>query len=163
LRKLCASLLFCSLLLAAFTVSCKATNTNEVSSKISEAENALTHAFTTVWKAEKIGANVSSLVDDLSRARELLDEAEIAYANEDLDSALNKADQSLTTANNVLGHAKSLNDLASAEAQRSFWLTFAFSSVGAVLFIIALILVWVWVNRLYAKKMLKMKPEVTKR
>jgi len=163
LRKLCASLLFCALLLAAFAVSCKATNTNAVSSKINEAENALTDAFTTVWKTEKMGANVSSLVDDLSRARKLLDEAEIAYTNGDLDNALNKAHQSLTTANNVLDHATSLNDSASAEAQRSFWLTLTFSSVGAVLFIIALILVWVWANRLYAKKMLKMKPEVTKR
>jgi hypothetical protein len=161
LRKLVTSLLLCFVLFAAFTASCTATNENEASSRINDAENALKNAFRTVKKAEGLNANVSGLVNDLNVAGGFLDEAEIAYKNEDLDIALKKADQSLAVANKVSGDATSLYDSASAGALRFFWLTFSFSMVGAVLFIVVLILVWRRSSRLYVKKMLKMKPEVT--
>ena len=161
LRKLVASLLLCFVLFAAFTAFCTATNENEASSRISDAENALKNALGTVWKVERLNVNVSGLVNDLNVAGGFLDEAEVAYKSGDLDTALKKADQSVATANKVSGDAMSLYDSASVDVQRVFWLTFVFPIEGAVLFIIVLVLVWGWFSRLYVRKMLKMKAEVT--
>jgi hypothetical protein len=160
LKTLFASLFLCLLLLSAFVMSCRAAN-DDVSSKISEAQNALRNAFETVWKAEQLGANTSSLVGKIGSAGELLNEAEMAYETGDLNSALSKADESLTVANQVFYAATSLFASVSAKAQRTLLYTIAFSVVGAVLLIIALILVWLWFSRRYNKKLLKMKIEVT--
>lgn len=159
LRKLVTSLLLCLVLFAAFMASCTATTENEASSRINDAENALKNAFRTVAKAEKLNAPVSGLVNDLGVARGLLDEAEIAYNNGDLGTAMEKADQSLATANRVLDDATRLYDSAFADAQRVFWLTLAFSLGGAGAFAVVLFLFWVWFSRRYVKKMLRMKPE----
>jgi hypothetical protein len=161
LRKLVTILLLCLVLFATFTDFCAATDENEVLSKINDAENALQNAFSAVQEAEKLDVDVSSLVNDLSVAGGLLDEAEIAYTNGDLDAAIQKADQSLATANKVLGDAASFSVSASADALNVFWPTLIFSTVGAVLFIVVLILVWRLFSRLYIKKLLKMKAEVT--
>lgn len=160
MRKLVTSLLLCFVLVAALTASCAATDKNEASLRINDAENALKNALNAVQKAERLKGNVSSLINDLNAAGGFLDEAEIAYENGDLHTALKKADQSLMAANNVLDDATSLYEYASTNAQVNFWFTFIFSIEGAVLFIVALISVWEEFRRLYVKKMLKMKAEV---
>jgi hypothetical protein len=137
-----------------------AINEDEAASKVSEAENAMKIAFKSVWEAEKIGANVSTLLSDLKIAEEFLAEAEIVYANGDLNATISKADQCRAIASSVQNDATALNNLASVSLWRSFWLTLTFSSVGAIVFVIFLFLIWSRFKRLYFKKMMKMKPEV---
>jgi hypothetical protein len=133
---------------------------DEAASKVSEAENVMKSAFKSVWEAEKIGANVSTLLSDLKIAEEILAEAEIAYANGDLNATISKADQCIAIASTVQNDATTLNNSASANLWRIFWLTLTFSSVGAIAFVIFLFLIWGRFKRLYFKKMMKMKPEV---
>jgi hypothetical protein len=161
LSKLAASMLICFVMFAALAASCTATNENAASSGINDAENAIGNALRSVQKAEKLDANVSGLVTDLNVAGTLLDEAETAFKNGNLDTALEKSDQSLVTATKVLDEANVLYDSASVDAQGRFLVTLTFSTVGAVLFVIVLVLLWRWFSRSYVKKMLKMKAEVT--
>ena len=154
-------LLLCFLLFGALVFSCRAASDSEVSSRISEAENALRNAFETVIKAEQLGANTIGLVNELRSAGELLNEAETAYRTGDLDGALSKADESITAANKVFYAATSLFASFSVKTQRTFLYTIAFSAVGVILFIVTLTLIWLWFSRRYNKKLLKMKVEVT--
>jgi hypothetical protein len=137
-----------------------AINEDEAASKISDAENAVVQAFKIVSEVEKVGVNASDLVSRLSLAVRFLAEAEIEYERGDLGKAIDKANQCLVIANDVSDDASVLHSLKLASAQRMFWLTLTFSSFGVVAFVIVLILVWGWFNRLYIKKLLKKKPEV---
>jgi hypothetical protein len=152
--------LFCLFLFLALTNVCIAADENEVLSKINEAKNGLGQAFKTVWEAEKALVNISSLVAKLNEAEELLMEAEIAYRNGKLDEAASKADESIAMANDVLDEALDLKGSAIAHAQRVFWMTLTFSSLGIIVFISILFLVWSWFKRLYIRELLKTKPEV---
>jgi len=151
----------CLFLLMSFVSFCVAADENEASLKISEADSALKIAFKGVWEAERVGANVSGLVSDLKIAENFLAEAEIAYAHGDLNGTISKAGQCIVIANGVLNDAITLNNSASADMWRIFWLNLTFSSVGAIVFVIFLILIWDRFKRSYLKKMMKMKPEVT--
>jgi len=153
--------LLCLFLLMALLTPCLAIDETEASLKISEANSALKSAFKSVWEAERVGANVSDLVFDLKIAENFLAEAEIAYANGDLNGTISKADQCIAIADIVQNDATTLNNLASANLWGMFWLTLTFSSVGIMAFIIFLILIWSRFKRLYLKKMMKMKPEAT--
>jgi hypothetical protein len=160
MRKLAVLVVLSLFLLMIFANFCVATSENEASSKISEADSALKIAFKSVWEAERVGANVSGLVSDLKIAENFLAEAEIAFANGDLNGTISKADQCITIANSVQNDATILFNLASANLWKIFWLTLTFSSVGAIAFVIFLTQVWGRFKRSYFKKMMKMKPEV---
>lgn len=160
MRKLAPFVLLCLFLLMTFVSFCVATDENEASLKISEANSALKIAFKSVWEAERVGANVSGLVSDLKIAGNFLAEAEIAYAHGDLNGTLSNAGRCIAIANSVWNDATTLNNSASADLWRIFWLTLTFSSVGAIVFVIFLIQIWGWFKRLYFKKIMKMKPEV---
>jgi len=160
MRKLAVLVVLSLFLLMIFANFCVATGKNEASSKISEADSALKIAFKSVWEAERVGANVSGLVSDLKIAENFLAEAEIAFANGDLNGTISKADQCITIANSVQNDATILFNLASANLWKIFWLTLTFSSVGAIAFVIFLTQVWGRFKRSYFKKMMKMKPEV---
>lgn len=160
LRMLFVSLFLCFFLLSALTTACMATSEDEAASKISEAENAVGQTFQVVLEVEKIGGNVSGLVDRLNEAGGLLTAAKIAYENMDLDEAVIRADLCSAVTSGVLEDALTLKSLALADAQAAFWLTLTFSLEGAAVFVVTLVFGWGWFKRLYVKKLLKMKPEV---
>jgi hypothetical protein len=110
--------------------------------------------------AERVGANVSGLILRLNEAGELLAEAEMAYRVGNFSEAASKADQCYMLADGVIGEASSLKSSALADAQARFSSTLIFSLAGAVVFVTALILIWFLFKPFYAKKLLRMKPEV---
>ena len=145
-----------SLTLLPFHVSAN----DEASSAIGEADNALRMAFEAVLEAERAGVNVSDLIVKLDGAGGLLAEAEVAYWTGNLDEAVSKADQCSVLADGVMDEASVLKSLALAEAQNGFFQTLTFSLVGSGAFLLMTFFVWGWFKRVYAKKLLKMKPEV---
>jgi hypothetical protein len=133
---------------------------DEASSAIDEADNALRMAFEAVLEAERAGANVSDLIVKLDEAGGLLAEAENAYRIGNFSEAVSKADKCSMLADGVVGEALSLKSSALADAQKAVLQTLTFSWVGGVAFLAVLFFVWGWFKRVYAKKLLKMKPEV---
>jgi hypothetical protein len=133
---------------------------DEASSAINSADNALKQAFIAVLDAEEAGANVSSLIVKLNEAGKLLDEAEMAYRNGDWDGAISKADACIVIANEVYIDALDLKDLALIDARASFSDTVISSLTGEVVCVVGLILAWVLFKSFIYRKMLKMKPEV---
>ena len=160
MRMLSISLFLCLCLLLALTTVCTAASENEASSKIGEADNAIREAFRTVLDVEKAEANVSGLVARLNDAGGVLAEAEMAYQNGDLDEAAGKADQCLSVANGVLDDALALKSSALADAESRRAQALMFSLAGTVVFVTALIMVWVWFKPFCVRRLLKMKPEV---
>ncbi len=129
----------------------------DASQKISDAENALSNSYVAVANAERLGANVSVLANDLNNAAALLNEAQDANASGNFEGALSKADSSISISNEVLGNATLLYNSASTSTQNAFWSTVVFSIVGATCFLIVAFLFWTWFSRRYNKKLLKMK------
>jgi hypothetical protein len=133
---------------------------DEASSAIGEADNALRRAFEAVLEAERAGVNVSDLIVKLDGAGGLLAEAENAYRVGNFSEAVSKADKCSMLADGVVGEALSLKSSALADAQRAVLQTLTFSWVGGVAFLAVLFFVWGWFKRVYAEKLLRMKPEV---
>lgn len=159
MRVICTTLALCLLFLVVFALPCMGASSSDSSQKITDAENALSHCYVTVTNAEKLGANVSVLANDLNNAAVLLNEAEDANASGNFEIAIQKADLSTSISNEVLGNANWLYNSASANAQYTFWVTLVFSTEGAILFLELAYFVWYWFSRRYNKKLLKMKIE----
>ena len=134
---------------------------DEASSSVEEADVAVRQAFDATLDAERAGADVSGLMAKLNEAGELLAEAENAYRIGNFSEAASKADQCYMLADGVIGEASSLKSSALADAQARFSSTLMFSIAGAVVFVTASVLIWVLFKPFYAKKLLKMKPEVS--
>jgi hypothetical protein len=132
---------------------------DDVSSKISAAEDALQRAFAAVLNAENVGANVSYLLVELDLAGMNLTEAEMAYESGSLIEAVSKAEQCSALANGVVNEALALRSSALIDARNAEWQMFTFSGVGAFVLLIALVLVWVLFKRFYNGKLLGMRPE----
>jgi len=133
---------------------------DEASSAIGEADNALRMAFEAVLEAERAGANVSDLIVKLDEAGRLLAEAENAYRVGNFNEAVSKAEECSMLADGVAVEASSLKSLALANAQTALWQNLTFSCFGGLAFLVALFFVWGWFKRVYAKKLMRMKPEV---
>jgi len=133
---------------------------DEASSAIEGAENVLRQAFEAVLEAERAGANISSLMTTLNEAGRLLAEAEIAYGIGNSGEAVSEADQCYVLVNGVIGEALSLKSSVLADAQRISMQTLTLSLMGSVAFLIVLFFAWGLFKRVYAKRLLKMKPEV---
>ena len=127
---------------------------------IETANLSINQAFTSVLAAEKAGANVTPLLTELNTAGELLAEAQNAYSSGNLSNVASKAENARIIADQVNSDALTLRDVSLVESQNNFWLTLTFSVVGAVVFGIALLLVWRRFKRGYMKKLLSLKPEV---
>jgi hypothetical protein len=133
---------------------------DEASSAIGEADNALRMAFEAVLEAERAGVNVSDLIVKLDEASGLLAEAENAYRVGNFSEAISKADKCSMLADGVVGEALSLKSSALADAQKAVLQTLTFSWVGDAAFLTVLFFVWGWFKRAYAEKLMRMKPEV---
>jgi hypothetical protein len=133
---------------------------DEASPSVAEADVAVRRAFNATLDAERAGANVSGLIVKLDEAGGLLAEAENAYKVGNFSEAVSKAEECSMLADGVIGEALSLKTMALADAQTAFWQNLTFSCVGGAAFLVVLFLVWGWFKRVYAEKLLKMKPEV---
>jgi hypothetical protein len=132
---------------------------DDVSSRIGAAEDALQRAFVAVLDAEKVGANVSALLFKLDLAGRNLTEAEMLYKNGSLIEALSKAERCSVLASDLADEALALKNSVLFNARSAEWQMFTFSGVGAFVFLIVLVLVWVLFKRFYNGKLLGMRPE----
>lgn len=128
--------------------------------KIDTAETSIREAFKVVMEAEKAGANVTRLLSDLQYAGNLLEEAENHYQNGDINQSTTIANEVILEAGEIAGEAASLESSVIVDSLNIFWVTFAFSMVGGLVFVLVLILVWFWFKARYMKRLLKAKPEV---
>jgi hypothetical protein len=133
---------------------------DESSAKIEEAESAVQHGFRATLEAEGAGANVSGLLADLNVAGEFLSEAEMDYRSGNVTGASVEADAALSALNRVVAEASGLKSSAQANAQNVFTWDLAFLLVGSLTFLLGLIIVWMWFKRVYARGLLRHKPEV---
>lgn len=136
-----------------------AAGSGEAGLAVSDADGALRGAFVHVSGAEGAGANVSGLMGRLNEAGDALAGARAALEMENYGDAVSRADLCKSLASGVVGDADVLKADALA-AKLSWWITVSFSVVGSVVFVVVLFLVWGWFKRVYAEKLLKMKPEV---
>ena len=132
----------------------------EAASAISEAEQSLAQAYNAVLDAERVGANVSVLLTKLNDAADLLAQAEIAYRNGAANTATNKTNGVLSIASEVSAAAVDAKETAVVTSRNALWITFAFSVEGAIIFALALFLVWLRYKKSYVKDLFDAKPEV---
>ena len=138
-----------------------AAQTSQAQSKLQAADSAVNQAFNAVLNAEKAGANVTGLDNQLSVAANWLAEAQVAYRAGDFNSTVVKADIAASAAQDVKVLAQSAESAALVNAQNGFWFAIGFSVGGSVVFVLGLFFVWGWLKKNYVKGMLDAKPEVT--
>lgn len=129
-------------------------------SKLVEADESIFEAFEMLLETEEAGANVSTLTAQLNQARTLLTEAEILSRSGNADEAGEMAHYAVIIANDVQAQALDLKNLASADRQDFLLFSAMYSLVGISVFLIVLFFVWKWFRQVYARKLLRMKPEV---
>jgi hypothetical protein len=134
--------------------------TDQTTSKLQTASNALERAFNVVLGAEKAGGNVTQLLVKLNTAGVLLAEAQNAYNSGNTTNVSFIADNVRQIADQVNSDAVNLRNASVLNSQNSFWLTLVFSVVGAVVFGVSLFIVWRRFKRDFIKKLLGSKPEV---
>ena len=131
----------------------------EAASAISEAEQTLAQAYNAVLDADRVGANVSVLLTKLNDAADLLARSEIAVRNGDSNAAAN-AVSVLSIASEVNAAAVDAKETVVVTSRNALWITFAFSVEGAIIFALALFLVWLRYKKSYVKDLFDAKPEV---
>jgi hypothetical protein len=139
---------------------CVIAQTDQTTSKLQEANIAIGQAFNAVLNAEKVGANVTDLLFQLNSAAGILAQAENSYRSGDTNTAAAQADNVFSIAQQITTVAQNTKQGAIISGQNNFWLTIAFSVVGTIIFLEALIMFWLWFKRRYIKNLSDAKPEV---
>ena len=127
---------------------------------IAESEDILFSAYETVLDAERVGANVSVLLQNLTVASIYLSNANNLYRLGDFDHAKSFADISHEIALDVMNEALVLQNEAGNLHETNFRAT-VFLSVVGVLFVVVLAYVsWPVFKGRYYRQVLGSKPEV---
>jgi CHASE3 domain sensor protein len=134
--------------------------TDQTASKLQAANTAVEHAFNAVLDAEKAGVNVTGLLVQLNVAAGDLAQAENSYQAGGSNTAAVQADSVLPIAQEVTNYARDAKQAALVSGQYAFWLTIAFSVIGAFVLVLVLFLVWRRFKRGYMEKLPGLKPEV---
>ncbi len=116
-------------------------------------------AFTAVLNAEKAGANVTSLLNQLNEATGLLTQAENAYTTGNTNAAVNDASAVLPITQHVAAEAQTAKQTASSVTQTNFTLTISTSIVAVAVLVLALFLVWRRLKRNYIGRLHETKLE----
>jgi hypothetical protein len=161
----CYKLLVVTLSILAFSYCLCSENyvfaqTDSSALKLQAANSVVGKAFNSVLEAEKVGGNVTQLLVRLNTAGKLLADAQNTYNSGNTANVTSMVENAIQIANKVNGDAVNLRNASLVEYQNIFWLTLTFSTVGAVVFGISLLLVWRRLRRSFIKKLLSMKPEV---
>ncbi len=151
-------ILLCILLLASSLQSLMGQEDPE--ELIELAELKIIKAFKAVKTAEANGGDVTILVEKLSNALQLLDEAKYDNAIGDEASAINKASISAFVSNEVECEALNLAATSASKADYDFKLAVVFAVVASTISIYATISSWKAFKRRFKENILKAKPEV---
>jgi hypothetical protein len=126
-----------------------------------EAQDAFEQAFNVVLDAETADANVTSLLNQLNSAADLLAQAENAYRVGNNNLAISNADSVIQIAEQVSSAAVTAKQSAIVEGQSAFWIRTTSIIVGSVVFVLVMLVVWRWFKRRYIKNLSNTKPEVS--
>ena len=137
-----------------------AAQANQTEAKLQAANTAVNQAFTSVLAAEKAGANVTGLLDQVNNANSLLAQAENANRTGDNTTAVNDANAVIPLTQQVMESAQNAKENAQISSRNSFWTTIAITIISAVIFVLALFAVWRWFKHRYTKGLSEAKPEV---
>jgi len=144
LTSLAASLLVCSI---AYTPFCASALTDtDARSTIEQARSKLIECYNATLGAEKAGANISSLLGNLSDAGSLLSKADLALGQADFDSAAFYANQSRAKLEAFVEAADLLRTEAEQDRLRDFMINIVGSIIGAVIVAIGGIGVWIFLT-----------------
>ena len=129
---------------------------------IDGAENALVSAYQAVLEVEQVGANVSDLLAQLNEAGEFLAKAHMAHTLGDFDEAIRSASLCSEISESVKNDANEMRVKAHGLRAMGSWLTMSVSLVGVVVVSFGSFWGWRVFKRRYIRRVLKMKPGVTK-
>jgi hypothetical protein len=147
------------LLLLLFTIITSQTAWAQDAS-ITAADTAINQAFTATLDAEKTGQDITSLLNQLNNASELLANAQNAFRSGNKAQIVSDTNQAIQIANTVKTQAAELKSEGIAKSQNTLIETAAFSLIGITLLSIALFYGWRFFKKSYIKRMLTWKPEV---
>jgi hypothetical protein len=142
-----------------FKVHPASAETNQASELI-ETEKVVAKAFSAVLGAEKAGANVTSILTQLSDAADRLAQAENSYRSGNLSSLNVNVANIFSIATEITEEAQNLEETASVSVQSQAWSMLAFTVFGITLFLLTLFAVWHWLRRSYIKNLSNANPEV---
>jgi hypothetical protein len=123
--------------------------TDQTASKLQAANTAVEQAFNAVLDAEKVGANVTSLLARLNTAADILAQAENSYRTGDSNTAAAQAYSVLPIAQEVTIAAQDAKQTALVSGPNAFWFPIVFTEIGVIVFVLALFLVWRRFKRSY--------------
>jgi hypothetical protein len=133
----------------------------QAESWIDLAEESLESAYLAMLDAEKAGGDISQLVLHLNQALEWLSEAKNAIAEGNHNRALLLAENVLENATNTENQAHILESSAKYNAEIGFR-NQVITSIASICLIVGLgFLIWIYFKKLYVRKMMKLKPEVS--
>lgn len=120
--------------------------TNQASSKIQEANNALNQAFAAIVAAEKVGVNTTDLILQLSVAADILTQTENSFRSDNMTSVLSE----LVAINSIIQNVTvSAHDAEQTFAHSQTWSIPMFSLIGVLAFVLLMLLIWRFFSRRY--------------
>jgi hypothetical protein len=134
--------------------------TDQAGLKLQAANAAVEQTFKAVLDAEKAGANVNDLLDQLNYAAGVLAKADNSYRAGDFNKAAVQADNVLSIIQKVTDSAQNSKQTSLVSGQNSFWFITAFTIIGVFAFVLVLFLVWRRLKRIYTKSLSEAKLEV---
>jgi hypothetical protein len=144
-----------------FTLHSVGAQSDQTASKLQAAEIEVDRAFEAVSAAEKAGANVTSLLDQLNNVTDLLTQAEIAYRADNPSPVASRADNVTLMVQPIISAAQAAQLRAFVDRQDAFGSTISFSLAGSAVLVLALFFVWQRLKSSYVKNLVDLKPEVT--
>ena len=129
-------------------------------SQLQNAANAFAQAFAAVSDAQKAGANVTSLVNQLNSAGSSLSQADMSYARGDFNGTIAAAAATILATQSIVPQAQNLKSSAQASGHDAALSSVAFSIIGVAVFLTVLFLVWRYVKNSYMRSILDARPEV---
>ena len=127
-------------------------NSSEETNLIVRSEEEVSSAFREVLKAEKSGANVSQLIEELNKALSLLSEIKANLANGNREEAAKLADNLISMTNNIKAEALTLKNSAQTHHNNIVASSLAISAIGTPIFILTMIIIWRRFKRHYEHK-----------
>jgi hypothetical protein len=151
-RKSLVFLVLCVFLLSGLIVQCRATSETDAQATVNAASQKIATCYEAAAKASRAGANVSSLLQNLTAAGNLLSNAELAleYGNFNSSYALALQSQQL-----LQGFETQAVSEQNAAARANYW-GFMINIVGSLLGTVAVLAgsfaVWTWLKKRSSKR-----------
>jgi hypothetical protein len=150
-----------SMLLFCFIAPIVIAQSDQVNLKIQQADNTIEQAFNAIIDAERSGANITILLNQLNDANGALAKAENYYQSGNLDLAAPEADNAVSIAQQVTIQAENTKQAGMVSSQSIFLLTIGFTVVAILILVLALLFLWRVFKKWYIGNLSQAKPKVT--